>query len=121
MPSAGLSFLLDGVTALLVPYFPEFKTSTMYYFCFMLVTHIMNKSSGWLYCCFHDFYSKLCCASTRGLLIRHLGIDRVLQGFITGSAANIVLNDKLGFGKVRGRANVRLPLLEPCRLLFLDR
>ena len=81
----------------------------------------MNKSSGWLYGCFHDFYSKLCCASTSGLLSKYHGIDKVLQGFIAGSTANIVLNDKLGFGKVRDRPNVRLPSLELCRLLFSDR
>jgi len=29
------------------------------------------------------------------------------QGSLAGSTANVVLNDKLGFGKVRYRPNVR--------------
>jgi len=49
-------------------------------------------------------------------------LSEILQGFVAGSAANIVLNDKLGFGKVRGHSNFRLPQLRGhCRLLFLDR
>jgi hypothetical protein len=45
----------------------------------------------------------------------------MLQGFVAGSVANIVLNDRLGFGKVRDYPYIGLPSLESCRLLPLDR
>ena len=73
-PSAGLSSLPDGVTALRVPCSPEFKMPIMYCaFSASGLVHLMNSrlSIGWIHCCFSDFYSELHCAPNNWLLRHH--------------------------------------------------